>query len=77
MPCIKIIDSIKIYLYRRDHNPPHFHAIYAEYEELILIQSLETYSGQIPAKQRKKVIKWAKANQSYLMKIWKEFNPGK
>lgn len=35
MPCLKIIDSIKIYIYVRDHNPPHFHTIVAEHEELI------------------------------------------
>ena len=75
MPCIKIIDSIKIYIYRRDHNPPHFHAIYAEYEELILIEKLNTYSGFIPRTQRKKVIKWAVKNRNYLMKIWNENNP--
>jgi len=77
MPCIKIIDSVKIYMYRRDHNPPHFHAQYAEYEELIEIKTLETYIGRIPRKQRKKVVNWAKKNQSYLMDKWKEYNPGK
>ncbi len=40
MPCIKTIDSIKLYIYARDHNPPHFHAIYGEKEELIEIQNL-------------------------------------
>ena len=75
MPCIKIIDSIKIYIYLRDHNPPHFHAIYAEHEELIKIKSLDNYSGRIPKAQRKKVINWAKENQDYLLKKWKEYNP--
>ena len=37
MPVIYIIDSIKIVLYFDDHNPPHFHAIYNEYEEVIEI----------------------------------------
>ncbi|MEZ4829116.1 MAG: DUF4160 domain-containing protein [Bacteroidia bacterium] len=32
MPCIKTIGSIKIYMYLRDHNPPHFHVMYAESE---------------------------------------------
>jgi len=75
MPVIKIIDSIKIYMYFFDHNPPHFHAIYAEYQELIIIDSLETYSGSLPKKQRKKVIDWAKENKDYLNKKWKEYNP--
>jgi hypothetical protein len=65
MPTIKIIDSIKIDLYSREHPPPHFHAIYAEHEELIDIETLNTYSGKLPIRQRKKVMDWAKYNQDY------------
>lgn len=75
MPIIKIIGSIKIYMYFFDHNPPHFHAIYAEYQELIVIETLETFSGSIPVKQRKKVIEWAENNKGYLLQKWNEFNP--
>lgn len=75
MPLIKTIGSIKIYVYLRDHNPPHFHVLYAEYEELIAIKTLDTYSGQMPSKQRKQVIKWAEDNRAYLSAKWEEFNP--
>ncbi len=37
MPTYFTFDGIKIDLYFDDHAPPHFHAIYAEYEELIEI----------------------------------------
>lgn len=74
MPCIKIIDSIKIYIYARDHHPPHFHAKYAEYEELIVIRTLNNYSGALPSKQRKKVIAWAETRQDFLMAKWNELN---
>ena len=73
MPCIKIIDGIKVYIYTRDHNPPHFHVRIAEYEELI-IKTLDTYSGEIPAKHRKKIIKWAQQNQNYILKQWNKLN---
>jgi hypothetical protein len=56
MPTIKIIDSVKVDLYSREHPPPHFHAIYAEYEALILIQSFEVYAGWIPKNKFDKVI---------------------
>lgn len=75
MPCIKVIESTKIYIYLRDHNPPHFHAIYAEFEELIEIKSLKVYTGTLPKKQHKKVISWARDKQDYIMAKWKEFNP--
>ncbi len=75
MPTIKVIDSIKIDIYSREHPPPHFHAIYAEYEELIEIESLITYVSNIPANQRKKVIMWAKEHKGYLMQVFKQLNP--
>jgi len=75
MPTIKIIDSVKIDVYSRDHLPPHFHAIFAEYEELIEIESLKSYIGNIPKAQRKKVTDWAKDNKVYLMGIFKQLNP--
>jgi len=77
MPTIHTIDSIKILLYFDDHLPPHFHAIYNEYEELIEIRTLETYRGELPNKQRKKVIEWAERHQDFLLEKWNEFNPAK
>lgn len=74
MPCIKVIDSIKIYIYSRDHNPPHFHVLIAEYEELIVIEDLSTYSGYVPSKYRKKVIEWAKEKQHFLANNWTLLN---
>ena len=75
MPTIKIIDSIKIDVYSREHPPPHFHVLWAEYEELIVIETLETYVGYIPAAQRKKVIKWAKTQKELLIENFKCLNP--
>lgn len=48
MPTIKILDGVKVDVYSREHPPPHFHALYAEFEELIEIETLETYVGEIP-----------------------------
>lgn len=76
MPTIKVIDSIKIDIYSREHSPPHFHAIYAEFEELIEIESLKTYIGKIPIAQRKKVTDWAKGKKDYLNGVFKQLNPG-
>lgn len=75
MPTIKIIDAIKIDIYSREHPPPHFHVLFAEYEELIEIETLRTYVGKVPTKQRKKVIDWAIMNKDYLLNIFKQLNP--
>jgi hypothetical protein len=75
MPTIKTIDTIKIDIYSREHPPPHFHAKFAEFEELIEIESLETYAGNIPRIQRKKVVDWASDNKQFLLDIFKQLNP--
>ena len=75
MPTIKLLDSIKIYVYFKDHMPPHFHAIYNEYEVLIEISTLDVYSGYLPKKQLKRVLDYAKDNQAYIQGKWNEFNP--
>jgi hypothetical protein len=75
MPTLKIIDGTKIDVYSREHPPPHFHAIHAEDEELIEIKTLETYAGELPRKQRRKVIDWAADNQELLMENFNRLNP--
>jgi hypothetical protein len=75
MPTVKVIDSIKIDLYSREHPPPHFHAIYADNEALIVIQDLSIYAGRLPKSQLNKVINWAKDNQAMLMDNFKRLNP--
>ena len=76
MPTVKTIDNIKIDIYSREHPPPHFHAKFAEYDELIEIKTLETYAGNLPRVQRKKVINWAADNKEFLLDIFKQLNPG-
>jgi hypothetical protein len=75
MPTIKIIDSVKIDLYSREHPPPHFHAIYADYEALITILDFKIYAGNLPKPQFNKVIDWAKNNQTMLFDNFKRLNP--
>lgn len=75
MPTVKIIDSVKIDLYSREHPPPHFHALYAEFEELIEIETLDTYRGHLPITQRKKVTEWAREKRAFLMENFKRLNP--
>jgi hypothetical protein len=75
MPTVKTIDKIKIDVYSREHPPPHFHAKFAEFEELIEIETLETYAGSIPVIQRRKVTDWAIDNIQLLLDIFNQLNP--
>jgi hypothetical protein len=75
MPLIYSTEGIKIYIYYNDHLPPYFHALYAEYEAMIAIETLEVIKGKMPKTQLKKVLAWAEANKELLMTAYKTFNP--
>ncbi len=40
MPCVSRFFGIAIYFYFNEHAPPHFHAIYGEYEAIYEIETL-------------------------------------
>jgi len=75
MPTIYILDSIKILIFFDDHNPPHFHAIYNEHEELIIIPTLESLRGGLPKNQSRKLEDWAEGHLEFIINKWNEFNP--
>ena len=77
MPTVHIIDSVKVDVYSREHPPPHFHALYAEHEILIVIKTLKTYAGEMPGKQYKTVIDWAKSENAkrFLLETFIRLNP--
>ena len=67
MPRISRYYGISIYMYFRDHAPPHFHAIYGEHEAVIEIASVKLMDGELPRRALKLVIEWAKKHRSELM----------
>ena len=53
-----------------DHNPPHFHANYADFNAVISILDSSVLSGFLPNKQLKIVLAWSQINQDALMQNW-------
>ena len=70
MPTLSIFDGIKIVMYYRDHLPPHFHALYAEYEAEIGIDPIMILEGSLPRAERTKVLAWAALHQAELRANW-------
>lgn len=70
MPVISRFYGIIIKMFFLDHNPPHFHAIYNEYNALININTLEIIEGDLPKKAEALVLEWAKNYQKDLIEIW-------
>lgn len=72
MPTISQFFGILIHMYiRGEHNPPHFHALYAEYEALINIQTFEVIEGKLPRRALALVLEWAVEHRTELMEDWK------
>lgn len=70
MPRICSFYGIVIAMYYRDHHPPHFHAIYAEYEAQIVIETLEPLAGDLPARALRLVRDWADMHRDELEANW-------
>ena len=70
MPSVSRFLGIVIYFYFKDHNPPHFHAVYAEYEAEIGIQNLNIEDGYLPPRIHGLVIEWAQIHKEELMYNW-------
>ena len=72
MPTISQFFGILIHMYiRGEHNPPHFHALYAEYEALIDIQTLAVIDGKLPRRALGMVLEWASEHRAELLEDWK------
>lgn len=49
MPTISMFYGIVIQMFWRDHNPPHFHALYGEHEAVFDLRDLRVLRGTLPA----------------------------
>jgi hypothetical protein len=70
MPTISYFYGIAIRMYVEDHNPPHFHAVYGEYEAQITISTGEILEGYLPRNAARIVKEWALVRQAPLMDNW-------
>jgi len=70
MPRISEYYGIAIYMYYEDHAPPHFHAIYGEFEAVIGIQTDEVLQGSLPRRALKLVKEWLRLHRQELLEDW-------
>lgn len=57
-------------MYFSDHQPPHFHAIYGDYEAIISIYRPKVIKGHLPKRAEKMVIEWANSKEGELLNAW-------
>jgi len=70
MPTISYFYGIAIQMFWNDHAPPHFHALYGEYEAVIAIETLEVRRGRLPPRASALVLEWAQIPRSALLEAW-------
>jgi hypothetical protein len=75
MPNIDDINGIRINIYNGEHRPPHIHAVYNEFEVLIVITTGEIYAGNLPTRQLKQVFDWLSGNSEWALEVFYELNP--
>jgi hypothetical protein len=70
MPELSRFYGIIIYMFAKDHNPPHFHAKYGEYIGIIDIKTGELMEGELPRRALRLVQDWAELHRIELMANW-------
>lgn len=70
MPEVSLFYGIHVKMYYDDHNPPHFHAEYAESKALVDIQTATVIRGALPGRQLKMVLAWCEIHKDELMQNW-------
>jgi len=62
--------GIIIKIFFEDHNPPHFHAEYGDFEALIEIDTLAVIGGKLPPRAFGLVMEWSALHQKELILLW-------
>jgi Domain of unknown function (DUF4160) len=69
LPEISRFLGIIIAMYYRDHRPPHFHAIYGDYEVVVNIEN-GVIEGRFPRRAVRLVLEWYELHREELMEDW-------
>lgn len=70
MPEISRFYGIVIRMFYDEHNPPHFHAQYGEYNAVIKISDYAVSEGYLPPKALGLVTEWTNIHREDLLKNW-------
>ena len=72
MPTISMFYGIliRMFLGKKEHNPPHFHAYYQDYKGTFDITTGEMIEGNLPIRQIRLVTAWAELHKEELLADW-------
>lgn len=70
MPTISMFYGIVIRMFFSDHNPPHFHAYYQDFDAAFDLDG-SLIAGSLPSKQTKLVVAWCALHREELEANWR------
>jgi len=70
MPEISRFLGIALYMYYSDHQPPHFHARYGEWEAIIAIDDGHVIAGRLPRRASALIEEWRRLHREELRNDW-------
>lgn len=71
MPRICEFNGIVIVMYRNEHGPPHFHAVYGEHQAVVGVDPIQVVRGRLPGRIQRIVLEWASLHQAALADNWR------
>ena len=66
-------NGISFNIYTHDHNPPHVHIKYAEYEIKVSLVDFSIMKGNLPRNKQKEAVAWVKKNHKKLLNEWTKY----
>jgi hypothetical protein len=57
-------------MFYNDHAPPHFHALYGEFEAIIDLASMVVIEGDLPSRALALALEWAAMHRDELAANW-------
>ncbi len=72
VPIIAVFFGMVIRVFHSDHNPPHIHVEYGEYEAIVEIESGAIITGKLPRRLERLVKEWLKERRKDVMKAWQD-----
>ena len=70
MPEVTRFYGIVIKLFFGDHSPPHFYAVYGEFNGIFTINPVEMIEGDLPDRAKNLIIEWAEIYKKDLLDMW-------
>ena len=75
MPEISRFLGIVVGIFPREHPPPHFHAVYGDYQVTVDIKT-GVVNGEFPRRALKHVLEWFELHQDELLEAWNLIQDG-